>query len=103
MDEESKKIIGFLASGANAVFSTALSGVGRDTCGFLPKDNNAYDATGTNMCGGDYIYQYNRSNMFPFISGNWSSAAKTGVFYRSLDYYRSNASNSAGFRVAAYV
>jgi hypothetical protein len=90
-------------SGANAVFSTALSGVGRDTCGLLPKDNSAYDATGTNMCGGDYIYRYNVANMFPFTSGSWGIAAKTGVFYRYLSYYRSRDSGSAGFLVAAYV
>ena len=72
-------------------------------CGFLPKDNNAYDATGTNMCGGDYMYRYNRSNMFPYMSGNWSNAARTGVFCRVLDGCRSYDYDRVGFRVAAYV
>lgn len=92
----------YWGSGANAVFSQSLSGVGRDTCGVLPKDNAAYDATGTNMCGGDYIYRYNQSNMFPFLSGNWSSAAGTGVFCRYLSTSRSYDLYNAGFRVGAY-
>ena len=93
----------YWGSGANAVFSTALSGVGRDTCGLLPKDNSAYDATGTNMCGGDYMYRYNRSNMFPYMSGYWGDAAEAGVFYRTFYSYRSYGNSYAGFRVAAYV
>ena len=93
----------YWGSGTNAVFSTALSGVGRDTCGLLPKDNSAYDATGTNMCGGDYMYRYNRSNMFPYMGGGWSYAAMTGVFFRVLNSARSTDGNSAGFRVAAYI
>lgn len=36
-------------------------------------------------------------------SGNWSNAAKTGVFYRNLNNYRSNDNNNAGFRVADYI
>ena len=93
----------YWGSGANAVFSDVLSGVGRDTCGFLPKNNSAYDATGTNMCGGDYMYRYNRSNMFPYACGNWGNAAGAGVFYRNLDSYRSDGYSYAGFRVGAYV
>lgn len=92
----------YWGSGTNAVFSTALSGVGRDTCGLLPKDNTAYDATGTNMCGGDYMNRYNRSNMFPYMSGDWSNAAGAGVFCRFLVGCRSTGSGNAGFRVAAY-
>lgn len=93
----------YWGSGANAVFSQSLSGVGRDTCGVLPRDNAAYNATGTNMCGGDYMYRYNQSNMFPYMGGNWSAAAAAGVFFRFLGGYRSNDVGSAGFRVAAYV
>ena len=92
----------YWGSGANAVFSASLSGVGRDTCGLLPKDNSAYDATGTNMCGGDYMYRYNVANMFPFMSGGWGNAAGSGVFYRHLLYFRSVDGSYAGFRVAAY-
>lgn len=92
----------YWGSGTNAVFSATLSGVGRDTCGLLPKDNSAYDATGTNMCGGDYMYRYNCSNMFPYMSGYWSVAARAGVFCRYLSHSRSAALSLAGFRVAAY-
>ena len=93
----------YWGSGTNAVFSAALSGVGRDTCGLLPKDNTAYYATGTNMCGGDYMYRYNRSNMFPYMSGGWGNAAVAGVFYRDLTGFRSHGLTAACFRVAAYV
>ena len=93
----------YWGNGANAVFSASLSGVGRDTCGLLPKDNSAYDATGTNMCGGDYMYRRNNANMFPLMSGDWSDVAREGVFYRNLSYSRSYSGSGTGFRCGAYV
>lgn len=93
----------YWGSGTNQVFDPALSGVGRDLCGVLPKNDAADDATGTNMCGNDYMRHYNVQNMFPLFGGGWSSSASAGVLCRNLSLSRSNDNSGASFRVAAYV
>jgi len=93
----------YWGSGSNQVFDPASSGVGRDLCGVLPKNDASDDATGTNMCGNDYIRHYNVQNMQPLFCGYWSTAAFAGVLYRNLVNYRCNDNLYAGFRAAAYV
>lgn len=93
----------FWGSGTNQVFNPALSGVGRDLCGFLPKDDAAADGTGTSQFGNDQCYKYNRANMVVLSSGDWGGSASAGLFYRYLVYYRSYAGNAIGFRGCAYV
>lgn len=93
----------YWGSGTNQVFDPALSGVGRDLCGVLPKNDTADSATGTNLCGNDSMYHSNIQNMLPLFGGTWGSAADAGVLYRFLNYYRSKDSTNASFRAAAYV
>jgi hypothetical protein len=81
----------------------AGSGVAWSTAGFIPKDNNATSATGTNQFGNDGLYRYNRHNMFPLAGGLWASAANAGVFFRHFGYYRSNGYGSAAPRASAYL
>ena len=93
----------YWGNSTNQVFESATSGAGRDLCGFLPKNDTAVNATGTNMLGNDYIYKSNKANLFPVLSGGWSIAAVAGVGYRHLNYYRSSVSSGASFRAVAYI
>lgn len=93
----------YWGNGTNPVFDSAASGVGRDLCGFLPKNDTAVNATGINLLGNDYIYKYNGANMFPLLSGLWTDAANAGVGYRHLGRYRSLEHANASFRAVAYV
>ena len=93
----------YWGSGSNAVFSASASGVNRDLCGFIPKDNSASDATGTNQFGNDYCYRYNRQNMFAHCCGSWVGAANAGLFCREFIGSRTRDSLGSGFRASAYV
>ena len=93
----------FWGSGTNQVFNPALSGVGRDLCGFLPKDDAAADGTGTSQFGNDQCYKYNRANMVVFSGCYWGGSATAGLFCRYLNYSRSLADTGGGFRGCAYV
>jgi len=93
----------YMGNGTNRVLDPATSGAGyqRTSCG-IPQDTSALSAGGTNLYGNDGQYQYNRANLFPIASGNWSTAATAGVFYRSWNSYRSIDLNNYGFRASAY-
>ncbi len=65
----------YWGNGSNQVIDGAGSGVAWSTAGFIPKDNNATSATGTNQFGNDYFYRYNRHNLFPLAGGTWTTAA----------------------------
>jgi len=93
----------YWGSGTNAVFDSVATGVGRDLCGFLPKDNNAYDATGINMLGNDGAYKTNRANLMPLACGHWGNVALAGVGFRFFANVRSTDNKRAGFRGVAYV
>ena len=93
----------YWGSGTSAVFSNSTTGVSRDLCGFIPKDDAGADDTGVNMLGNDGIYKYNRANQFPLLSGYWSTAATAGVGCRGFSTYRSNDRLNAGVRAVAYV
>lgn len=92
----------YFGNGSNQVFSSATSGTDylRSCVGIA--NTTGMSAAGTNQFGADGNYRYGRANLFPYASGSWSIAANAGVFYRYWDFYRSNVSNSAGFRCAAY-
>lgn len=92
----------YWGNGTNAVFPSNASGVNRDVCGFIPKDNNATNATGVNMLGNDGMYRYNTANQVPLCSGDWGSGATAGLFYRLFDYTRSYSSVTDCFRASAY-
>jgi len=92
----------YWGSGTNAVFSNDQSGVNRDVCGFIPKDNDSTDDTGTNQFGTDYMYRYNRENMAVRCCGGWGSSSSAGLFCRDFDYTRSYGDDYSSFRAAAY-
>ncbi|WP_027853860.1 hypothetical protein [Marinobacterium litorale] len=93
----------YWGNGSNQVIDGAGSGVAWSTAGFIPKDNNATSATGTNQFGNDYLYRYNRHNMFPVAGDYWANAAVAGVFYRLFNYTRSNGLSNAAPRASAYL
>ena len=93
----------YMGNGTNRVLDPAASGAGyqRTSCG-IPQDTNALSAAGTNQYGNDGQYQYNRANLFPLASGDWSTAASAGVFYRLWTDGRSSGNGGSGFRASAY-
>ncbi len=88
----------YTGNGANAVFADDERIVG-----FVPKDNDSTNDTGTNQFGTDGLYRYNRSNMAVLCGGRWNNASGAGVFYRSFSSYRSNDYGYNGFRCLAYI
>jgi len=93
----------YWGSGSNAVFSSATTGVSRDLCGFVPKDNTSSDASGTNQFGNDFLYRYNVQNMYVLCCGHWYHSADAGLFYRFFLTTRTDAYITYGFRCSAYV
>jgi hypothetical protein len=93
----------YWGNGSNQVIDGASSGAAWSTAGFIPKDNNATSATGTNQFGNDGLYRYNRHNMFPIAGGNWANAANAGVFYRIFSNYRSIDNINVAPRASAYL
>lgn len=89
-------------NGANQVLSADVSGVAHDLCGFLPKNDAAADATGTNQFGNDYLYKYNLANMYVLSAGVWDDSAFAGSFYRVLNISRSSGYGNRSFRACAY-
>jgi hypothetical protein len=93
----------YWGNGSNQVIDGTGSGAAWSTAGFIPKDNNATSATGTNQFGNDGLYRYNRHNLFPVAGGSWTTAARAGVFYRSFYSYRSSDDVNAAPRASAYL
>lgn len=91
-------------SGANQVFDEAVSGNGAVLTALgMPKDADGVDATGTNLCGKDYFYQYIRDELCVRSGGYWSGASLSGVLTSSLVYYRTNSLYNVGLRCACYL
>lgn len=90
-------------NGANQVFSGATSGTSylRTACGVQDTTAGA-SATGTDLFGKDYCYQYNLANLFVRCSGGCYDDANAGVFSRFWLSYRSYGSADSGFRAAAF-
>jgi hypothetical protein len=93
----------YWGNGSNQVIDGAGSGVSWSTAGFIPKDNNATSATGTNQFGNDYLNRYNRHNMFPIAGGYWANAANAGVFCQNFKIFRSYGYFNAAPRASAYL
>lgn len=90
-------------SGTNQVLSEALSGAGWVLTGLgFPRDGSGVDATGTNLFGKDYFYQYIRNDMCLLSSAYWNYSSGAGVWYAHWNYYRTNSHSSVGFRLACY-
>ena len=93
----------YFGNASNNVFSGATSGSSyqRTACG-IQDTTSGTSASGTNQFGNDYCYQYNVANMFPLGSARWNLSSDAGVFYRSWSNVRTIATDSVGFRAAAY-
>ena len=91
-------------NGANQVLSEALSGNNYSLTGLgLPKDASAQSVAGTNLFGTDGIFEVWTANLCVLSGGNWSDAARTGVWAALLRYARPFSDHSMGFRAAMYV
>jgi hypothetical protein len=90
-------------SGVNQVLSPATSGSGWALTGLgLPIIGSAVDATGTNLFGKDYFYQYIINDMCLISSGYWNSSSTAGVWTANLSNPRGNSTTYVGFRAACY-
>ena len=68
-----------MGSGTNQVLSEATSGAGWLLTGMgFPKDGTGVDATGTNLFGKDYFYQYIVNEMCLLSSGGWYYSTNAG-------------------------
>lgn len=92
-----------MGSGTNQVLSEATSGAGWLLTGMgFPKNGGSVDATGTNLFGKDYFYQYIVNELCLLSSGYWGYAATAGVWTSHWSYGRTAAASSLGFRLACY-
>jgi hypothetical protein len=91
-------------SGGNQVLSEAISGANWLLAGLgFPKDKDGVDITGVNLFGKDYYYQYIKNELCLLSCGAWNTDSDAGVWYVYWSHYRSNSSNSVGFRAACYL
>lgn len=88
-------------NGSNRVFDPALTGDGwlRTNTG-VPQGTDAISSGGTNLFGADGCYRYNRANVAPLVSGQWSGSSIAGVFYRYWNSHRTFTFHILGFRAA---
>ena len=90
-------------SGVNQVLSPATSGSGWALTGLgLPIIGSAVDATGTNLFGKDYFYQYIINDMCLISSGYWNGGSVAGVWGAVLGVARGVSNPNVGFRAACY-
>lgn len=92
-----------MGSGANQVLSGALSGNGYVLTGMgFPKDGAAVDATGTNLFGKDYFYQYIVNELCVLSCAYWDRGSSAGVWPSFWYDSRADSHGSVGFRAACY-
>lgn len=92
-----------MGSGTNQVLSEATSGAGWLLTGMgFPKAGTGVDATGTNLFGKDYFYQYIVNELCLISSGHWYYTTNAGVWAAHWYYTRTNANYYIGFRLACY-
>ena len=90
-------------SGANQVLSEATSGAGYLLAGLgFPKDSGGTDATGTNLFGKDYFYNYVINEMCLLSCAHWNDASYAGVWCVGWYVVRGSSNNHVGFRAACY-
>lgn len=90
-------------NGANQVISGALSGNDWALSGLGLPVAMAASSAGASRFGNDYFYQYVRNELCVLSGATWSGASNAGVWAAYLSSYRSDASNSVGFRAASYL
>ena len=90
-------------SGAYQVLGEAVSGEEWVKTGAgLIKSENSIDASGTNLFGLDYYYQYIVNELCPVSGGSWYHTANAGVWSLYWGVTRSSSSHSVGGRLACY-
>jgi len=90
-------------SGANQVLSEATSGAGYLLTGMgFPKDSGGTDATGTNLFGKDYFYNYVTNELCLISCAHWNGTSYAGVWCVYWDAVRGDSGSYVGFRAAAY-
>lgn len=86
---------------ANAVFSSALSGMEwMATCAGIPLIDGV---GGTNLFGNDRLYDNNPTHLCPVAGGGWSHGVYAGVWALNCSSSRANTSNGVGCRAALYL
>lgn len=91
-------------SGAYQVLDEALSGESWVKTGLgLVKSGNAIDATGTNLFGKDYYYQYIINELCLRSCAYWSNGSNAGVWCVHWNYTRAHSYNVVGGRSACYL
>jgi hypothetical protein len=91
-------------NGNTQVFSEAISGSDfLAACSTLPVSGGCLSATGVNLFGNDYFYQYIRNQLCVLCGGRWHDGSVAGVFCRYWGYGREYSGASVGFACACYL
>jgi hypothetical protein len=92
------------ATPTNQVFAEDTSGndYKLTSLGF-PVTSSSVNATGVNLFGKDYFYQYIRNELCALCGCHWSSSAAAGVFHLYLFSYRTASNTHVGCRAACYL
>src|SRR5690606_17753495 len=86
---------------ANAVFSSALSGMEwMATCAGIPLIDGV---GGTNLFGNDRLYDNNPAHLCAIAGASWGSGVDAGVWALSCNTTRPSSGNYVGFRAALYL
>lgn len=92
-----------MGSGTNQVLSPSTSGAGWVLTGLgFPQNGTGVDATGTNLFGKDYFYQYIRNELCLISCGYWNGGSGAGVWSVSWTGNRGTSNSNVGFRAACY-
>lgn len=89
-------------NGANAVFDMSNSN-GRALAMLGMPAAAGMSASGTNLFGLDYYYQYLRDQLCVISRGHWGSGSNAGSRFRHLGSYRPDALYYVGFAAASYL
>jgi hypothetical protein len=92
----------YIGNAANQVFSGAVSGDGyvHDAFG-VPVA--AGIGAGTNLFGGDAIYDSRRALLCPLACADWSNGSRAGAWAANLGAARTAWNSNVGFRAACYL
>lgn len=93
-----------MGNGVNQVLSEDTSGDGwLLACAGLQASVDGVSATGVDLFGKDYFYQYIRDQLCVLCCGSWSNGSSAGVWHRYLSGNRTNSSSHVGVAAACYL
>ena len=93
----------YFGNAANQVLAEDVSGNSWVLAGLgLPETIDGLSAAGTNQFGKDGLYRYIVNELCVLSCGYWAYTSTAGVWSVHLDYYRTNSSSAAGFRLGLY-